>query len=65
MSSANLPKVRAVPEVDSISEKQRSRDDVALRITALLLIVVVVVFCLLQPEMCRNAIQAARTFVTK
>lgn len=41
MSSANLPKVRAVPEVDSISEKQRSRDDVALRITALLLIVVV------------------------
>ena len=65
MSSANLPKVAAVPEVDSISVKQRSRDDVALRIAALLLIVVVVVFCLLQPEMCRNAIQAARTFVTK
>ena len=42
MSSANLPKVGAVPEVDSISEKQRSRDDVALRIAALLLIVLVV-----------------------
>ena len=42
MSSANLPKVAAVPEANLISEKQLSHDDVALRIAALLLIVLVV-----------------------